>query len=218
MDRRGAGFTLLELMIVVTVMGTMAAMLAPGIGEFLADARASAASEDLVRLSRHMRSRVQETGLAHLLIFIGDDSASGGLGRVRVYEGMNNHCRDTPWPETITDGTIAKGHSIIESVDLGDSSYNVPLSGTDAKKSDENRQVIALTARDGTGALTTVAMCYEPGGGTLLGVGDSSIASFAFTPQTQAVTFTVRRTVNGEQHGPTRDVVFPAGGAARFRF
>jgi prepilin-type N-terminal cleavage/methylation domain-containing protein len=218
MDRRRAGFTLLELMIVVTVMGTMAAMMAPGIGEFLADARASAASEDLIRLSRHMRSRVQQTGLAHLLIFSGIDADSGGLGRVVVYEGMNNHCRQTPWGDAIT-GTIANGHTIVDRVDLGDSSYNSPTGSSPPTKDDTNRQVIALSVRGSLGAADSAAViCYEPGGGTLEGVSDASSASFAFSAQTQPITFVVTRSVSGVRHGANREVVFPAGGAARFRF
>jgi prepilin-type N-terminal cleavage/methylation domain-containing protein len=217
MDRRRAGFTLLELMIVVTVMGTMAAMMAPGIGEFLADARASAASEDLIRLSRHMRSRVQQTGLAHLLIFSGIATDSGGLGRVVVYEGMNNHCRQTPWGQAII-GTVANGHTVVDRVDLGDSSYNSPTGGSAPTKDDTNRQVISLGVRGSLGAPNSAVICYEPGGGTLEGVSDASSASYAFTPQTGPITFVVNRSVSGEQHGANREVVFPAGGAARFRF
>jgi prepilin-type N-terminal cleavage/methylation domain-containing protein len=217
MERQRAGFTLLELMIVVTVMGTMAAMMAPGLGEFMADIRASGAAEDMVRISRHMRSRVQQSGLAHLLVYQGAADVSGGLGRVDVYEGMTNHCRETPWQQTIT-GTVTNGHAIIDSVDLGNTAYNVPTSGTTAKKDDDNRQVIALTVSVNQTAASSAVLCYEPGGGTFQGVADSSIASFAFTPQIQPVTFTVTRSVSGGQRGPTRSVVFPAGGAARFRF
>ena len=214
---RRAGFTLLELMIVVTVMGTMAAMMAPGIGEFLADARASGASEDLIRLSRHVRARVQQTGLAHLLVYSAAVDVSGGLGRVLVYEGMNNHCRQTPWAQAIN-GTVANGFATVDRLDLGDSSYNAPLSGTTAKKDDLGRQVITLTVAGSRGAPDAAVICFEPSGATFEGVGDASEASFAFTAQNAAIVFTVRRSVSGEQRGPNRDVIFPAGGAARFRF
>src|ERR1700753_1681156 len=106
MDRSRPVFTLRELMIAITIMGTMAALMAPGIAEFLADTRASAATEDLIRLSRHVRSRAQETGLAHLIVFDASNGISGALGRILVYEGMNNHCRQTPWPQTLS-GTVA---------------------------------------------------------------------------------------------------------------
>jgi Tfp pilus assembly protein FimT len=198
-------------------MGTMAALMAPGIGEFLADARASSATEDLIRLSRHVRSRAQETGLAHLIVFDASNNISGALGRVLVYEGMNNHCRQTPWPQTIT-GTVANGHTTVDSVDLGSSIYNPVGSGVQARSTDTSRQVIAMAVRGSIGAPTSAIICYEPSGATLEGVGDGSSAGYAFTNQNAPITFTVTRSVSGVQRGPVREVVFPAGGSARFRF
>jgi prepilin-type N-terminal cleavage/methylation domain-containing protein len=96
MGQRRDGFTLIELMIVITIMGSKVAMIAPGLGEFLADARAASAAEAFVRLTRHMQARTQQTGLAHLLYFTTSQGDSNGLGVIRVYEGLNNHCRQTP--------------------------------------------------------------------------------------------------------------------------
>jgi prepilin-type N-terminal cleavage/methylation domain-containing protein len=215
MDRGRHGFTLLELMIVVTIMGTMAALMAPGIGEFLADSRASAASEDLIRLNRHIRSRAQETGLAHLLVFSGDAAVSGGLGQVLVYEGMNNHCRQTPWPQT-TAGSAVDGHTTVDSFDPR--TYNPVGSGVTASAGDTRRQVIVLSVRGSQGAPTAATICFEPSGATLEGVGDGSSNGFGFATQTVPITFTITRSVDGVQRGLVREVVFPAGGQARFRF
>ena len=209
------GFTLLELMIVITIMGTMAALLAPGISEFMADARASSATEDLVRLSRHMRARAQETGLAHLMMFGRTATDSGGLGVFRVYEGMNNHCRTTPWPQTIN-GALSDGHAPIEIVDM--QFYNPAASGYRPTADDSNRQVIAVTAETGAGAVDTVNLCYEPSGATFEGAADTSVTGFVFTRQIANIKFTVTRKVNAVQHGTTREVNFPPGGIARFRF
>jgi prepilin-type N-terminal cleavage/methylation domain-containing protein len=210
------GFTLLELMIVITVMGTMAALLAPGIGEFMADARASSATEDLVRLSRHIRSRAQETGLAHLMVFGRTSNDRGGLGIFRVYEGMNNHCRTTPWPQTIG-GSLSDGHAPVETLDM--LTYNPSGKGLNPTVGDADRQVIAVTAQTGTDpSPTAVILCSEPGGTTYEGATDASLAGFAFTRQTVNIKFTITRTVNSEQHGITREVNFPPGGVARFRF
>jgi prepilin-type N-terminal cleavage/methylation domain-containing protein len=217
MARSSAGFTLLELMLVVTIMGTMAALMAPGVGEYLADTRASAATEDLVRLSRHVRARVQETGLAHLMVYDGSNAVSGGLGLVRVYEGMNNHCRQTPWPDAIG-GSIADGHTAVDTVDLGSSAYNSSTTGSYPSRSDSNRAVIVLSVAGSQGAPTLAIICYEPGGTTLEGVGDGSNAGFAFTNQNTPITFSIARTVSGEARGTVREVVFPGGGNARFRF
>jgi prepilin-type N-terminal cleavage/methylation domain-containing protein len=216
MPARQNGFTLLELMIVITVMGTMAALLAPGIGEFMADARASSASEDLVRLSRHLAARTRETGLAHLLIFGRTSNDSGGLGRVRVYEGMNNHCRSTPWPQALAE-VEDDGHAPIEIVDMA--KYNFRKSSSPATIDDANRQVIALGVSNSLGAPDTAVICFEPSGATYEGSSATATSTgFAFTRQAKAIRFTVTRKVNGEDRGLSRDVLFPPGGIARFKF
>lgn len=218
MRRSQAGFTLLELMIVVTVMGTMAALLAPGIGEFMADARAAGAAEDLVRISRHVRARAQESGLAHLLEFRAGTTDSGGLGVLRLWEGMNNRCRLTPWPQTIN-GTIQNGHTWVEQLDLGLSQYNQPVGGSAPTFDDSGRQVISMRAG---GSITTpeyAALCFEPSGATWQGVSNtSSPAGYVFTRQTQPATFTILRRVDGVTRGAPRTIVFQPGGIARFRF
>ncbi|MET0386434.1 MAG: prepilin-type N-terminal cleavage/methylation domain-containing protein [Polyangiales bacterium] len=218
MRARQAGFTLIELMIVVSIMGTMAALLAPGIGEMLADGRAAAASEDMVGLIRHVRARAQETGLAHLILFGSTSNDSNGLGRLRVYEGMNNHCRQTPWPQTVS-GAVANGHTTVDAVDLGSANYNPPTSGRAATKDDQNRQVIRLQAFDVAGnTIETLALCYEPSGATWEGQSATSDIGYAFTRMVQPITFTVTRKVNTESRGLTRQVVFQPGGIARFKF
>jgi prepilin-type N-terminal cleavage/methylation domain-containing protein len=215
--QRTHGFTLLELMIVVSIMGAMAALLAPGIGEFMADARASGAAQDLLRLNRHIRSRVQETGLAHLMIFSSSSNDSKGLGRVLVYEGMNNHCRQTPWAQTIG-GSVSDGHAPVDQLDLRASTYN-SIAGTGTPSIDDsNRQVISLAASDSTGARETVNLCFEPGGTTLDGTSSQAGAGFSFINQTDIITFTVTRQVNHEERGPVRQITFPPGGGARFTF
>jgi prepilin-type N-terminal cleavage/methylation domain-containing protein len=219
MAKRQAGFTLIEMMIVITVMGTMAALLAPGIGEYIADARATAASEGLVRVSRHVRARAQETGLAHLLIFGNTKDAAGayGLGRMLVYEGMNNHCRQTPWGQATAANGAANGHAPVEALDLGDTSYNPRLGGTANPTVDDlGRHVVGLSAADGLAAYT---FCFEPSGAIWLGTPDATPTSgFKFARQVRPVTFSVRRTLNGTARGVTRNVVFQPGGIARFSF
>jgi prepilin-type N-terminal cleavage/methylation domain-containing protein len=216
-QRQNDGFTLLELMIVVSIMGAMAAVLAPGIGEFMADARASGAAEDLLRLDRHIRARTQETGLAHLMMFSSSGDDSKGLGRVLVYEGMNNHCRQTPWAQTIG-GSVTDGHTPVEQLDLRSSSYNAVSGSTQPSIDDSNRQVISIAASDGTNARETVNLCFEPGGMTLDGTSSQAGAGFSFVNQTDTIIFTVTRQVNHEQRGPLRVVAFPPGGSARFTF
>lgn len=216
------GYTLFEMAVVVVIMGTMAAMVAPGVGEYMADTRASSAAEELLRINRVMRARVNQTGLAHLMMFQSTNDAAGsnGLGRIRVWEGMNNHCNQTPWLQTIN-GTIENGHRPIDVLDLGDSAYNLASDGRAPSASDTNRQVVRIQP---TPNATLVVLCFEPGGNTFVGASatNSPAIGFRFTIQTQPVMFSViRSVVTGgvvKPRGVTRDVLFPAGGNGRMRF
>lgn len=220
--RSTEGYTLLEMSIVVLIMGAMAAMIAPGLGEIMADSRASAATEDLLRLNRVIRARVNQTGLAHLMMFqaSADAAGSNGLGRIRVWEGMNNHCSQTPWLQAIN-GTALNGQMVIDSLDMADTAYNLPTGSSPPSSTDTSRQVIRIAAST-TAALAI--LCFEPGGNTFRGVvaGNAPDIGFNFTPQTAPETFSVIRYINRsggpEQRGVNRDVVFPAGGNGRMRF
>lgn len=221
--RSTEGYTLLELAIVVMIMGTMAALVAPGLSEALADSRANGAAEEMVRINRVIRARVNQSGLAHLLLFRASDDVDGsyGLGRVEVWEGMNNRCTQTPWKDTI-DGDPADGHMPVEVLDLGTSAYNLPFGGRAPRLDDVGRQVVRLFA----GAEETAAMlCFEPGGATYTAAADATVGviAYKFTPQTEAVRFTVRRSIAqaGEDpltRGVDRVVLFPAGGNGRMWF
>lgn len=216
------GYTLLEMSIVVLIMGAMAAMIAPGLGEFMADNRASGASEELVRLNRVIRARVNQTGLAHLMVFVASDDADGsnGLGRIRVWEGMNNHCNQTPWLQTIN-GSADEGHVPVDSLDMGNSAYNLSTGSTAPTATDTGRQVIRIQS---SGNAKFAALCFEPGGNTFVGTatGDSPAVGYTFVRQTDPLTFTVIRQYSRsgtmEDRGVRREVVFPPGGNGRMRF
>ena len=205
-------------MIVITIMGIMAAMIAPGIGEFLADSRASAAAEALVRISRHMQARTQQTGLAHLLEFTAkSNDGSGGLGIVRVYEGMNNHCRQTPWNDTVK-GSADNGHAPVDVLDMSSGEYN-PAAGRPTSL-DQNRQVIALHVVNTVG-IDSAVICIEPGGTVWEGVATSDVgAGYVFTkpPSTKGIKFVVSRKMNNISRGVDRTVFFSTSGIARFQF
>jgi type II secretory pathway pseudopilin PulG len=206
----------MEMMIVISIMGTMAALLVPGIAESMSDARAAGAAEDVVRLSRHVRALSQESGLAYLFVFGSNSDDSGGLGRIRVYEGMNNHCRQTPWPQAIT-GSTADGHAVVDGIDL--LTYNTSSGGRAPTVDDQNRQVIRLQATDAAGTvLTTLYLCIEPSGVTWEGASTSSNTGFTFTRQSTPITFTVSRSINSGARGAPRRVMFDSGSIARFKY
>jgi prepilin-type N-terminal cleavage/methylation domain-containing protein len=220
MPRDRDGFTLIELMIVITIMGAMAAMIAPGIGEFLADSRAAGAAEALVRISRHMQARTQQTGLAHLLVFGSNNNDGGGLGVVRVYEGMNNHCRQTPWAQTIS-GNANDGHAPVDVLDLSSGEFNPTRADSPPTVDDRDRHVISLRVAGAVGAPDAAVICLEPGGTVWEGAASNVVgAGFVFTKplSSKAIVFTVSRKVNSAVRGRDRTVYFSTSGIARFRF
>jgi len=200
------GFTLIEVMMVLVLIGVLSAMIAPGLSEVLADSRQSGAAENLVRLHRFVRARVNETGLAHLVTY--DSAGNNGLGKIRVLEGMNNHCSTTPW------GQAVAGHSPVDVLEMFEFNPAGDLSLGQPAASDTNRQVILLFAGASPG-LATITLCFQPNGMTF--VGTPAGQNWTFQAQQQPVVFTVHRKVSGVQHGVDRQVVFPIGGNARLK-
>jgi hypothetical protein len=78
--------------------------------------------------------------------------------------------------------------------------------------------VIVLSVRGSVGAPDSAFICYEPSGATLQGVSAGNEIGFTFTQQNVPITFTVTRSVSGELRGVPREILFPAGGTARFRY
>jgi prepilin-type N-terminal cleavage/methylation domain-containing protein len=201
------GFTILELMIVVTIITILAAAAAEGFGSSVSDMRASNLEEDLVRIGRRARAEPLGTGMAHLLAFSYD--ANNGLGVLSLSAGDSNRCNlVSSW-----------GASPIEAVKAIDFT-----GGSRSSPPDENAQVINFEPVDPTLQVDdfykTIQICYEPSGTTLLrpsasdqfteGVVNGSVPVYD-------ILFRVTRSTNGEQEGVTRYVVFPFGGSARIQ-
>jgi prepilin-type N-terminal cleavage/methylation domain-containing protein len=193
------GFSLLELMIVIVVMGIITAMIAPGLNEFMADGRHSAAAEQLLRLHRSVRARVSETGLAHLVRF--DSAASGGRGAMQVFEGMNNHCITTPWNDAVVNGA-ANNHFVVDSYDMDDFNKGA-------------HRVVLTASTAAAGAVAALDLCFQPNG--MVYRRNSAGATWTFISLPEPVLFTITRTVDSVGRGVPRQVIFPIGGNARLR-
>src|SRR4249920_3984113 len=90
--RRFAGFTLLELMIVVAIIGITCALAAPGISRAMAISRTDRANHDMVRLMRFARSQSIAFGRTYLVLMV---TTSGG--RAELWEGTTSACRLENW-------------------------------------------------------------------------------------------------------------------------
>jgi prepilin-type N-terminal cleavage/methylation domain-containing protein len=149
-SRRRGGFTIVELMVAVAIIGMMAVAAAPAFSTTLADNRQRSAMVDLLRLANKARALALASGSAHLLRI---RTANNQVGTAALYAGLNGRCLQTPW-ETVAFVT-ANGHGPIESFDMA--AYNPIGAG----------YVIAARAyRDDDDPVNELWICYQPNGET----------------------------------------------------
>ena len=133
-----AGFTLIEMMISLTIIAVMAMIIAPSLSEMQLSSRQTGASMDLVRLGRSVRAQAIATGVAHMLRYNGGPN---GVGLIAVHVGMNSSCLQTPWDQTYA----AANQDLLPRQFFDMAVYN-PSVGSPIQASDTTRQVILLTA------------------------------------------------------------------------
>ena len=203
-----AGFSLVELLISLAIIGIMSAAIAPSIGEMVADNRQASASIDLVRMSRKARALTLATGNAYLLRY------QVGPARARLARAVRGHEQQVPAdavgrrpsPRRRAAGCARSRRStwLI---------YN-PKTSSNPTVDDTGRQVIAATAKVNASVVNEVQICYQPDGEVYTAVPPATLAR---QQQALPVLFRVLRAVNGTSHGQIREIVFPAGGTARAR-
>lgn len=163
-----SGFSLVELMVVVSIIGIMAAGIAPAITSALADGRASNAAVDLVRLGGRARSEATFTGLAHRITYLANQER--GFGRVDLFRGVNNRCNMQTW-----------GGTLIDSVILNQFNFG-------------NTHVINVNPAADYQTQTQIDICYQPDGAMLVRLGGGG--AFAMPP-TDGVGFNITRSPGG---------------------
>ena len=208
--RHADGFSLIELIFALAIIGIMTAAIAPSLSEVLADNREVSAAVDVVRIARKARALTSQTGNAHMLDFVQSDS--NDLGVIHLYAGMNGKCRQTPTDQwaILIPSTTDRMHQV-ESINMA--FYN-PVLGNVPKASDRNRQVIKLRARAGGNPETRVQICLQPDGDAYVATPPSQTT---LVRQSADVVLSVLRSVNDTPRGQDREIVFPPGGTARAR-
>lgn len=92
-SRREAGFTILELMIVVILVGISAAVVGPTLMGTMSINRTNRCMQDIARLMRRARADAIGTGRAHLV----DMPATGTERTFSVYRGDSSSCTRSAW-------------------------------------------------------------------------------------------------------------------------
>ncbi len=194
---RVRGFSLVELMVVIAIIGIGAALAAPAISTAMAERRASQASLDVVRLARRARSETMAFGRAHVLRF-----DATGQGTLRMFRGRTPSCRTSNWdaavggvPLILVAGCPASS-MCVDLVDMNDTRY------------DTGTHQVELSA-PGTG---NHDICYEPNGAMMY---RSAGGAWLDGNAAGGIRMRVQRKVSGVVEGSDRWIVFPWGGTPR---
>ncbi len=188
---REAGLTLLELMVVVSIIAVVAALAAPSVGAAFGERRSSETALDIVRIARRARSEAVGYGRAYLLRFTSNEN-----GRFELFRGDSNRCNNADWGALTGIGCTAANPACRDVVAA-------------AERSTAGQRIEVLAER-GTAAID---LCFEPTGRVLWRGGGALFSDRAAGVMLGGgVRFEIVRAGGA---GVTRRVVFPLGGDAR---
>jgi prepilin-type N-terminal cleavage/methylation domain-containing protein len=190
---RSAGFTLLEMMVVVTIIGVVTALAAPAISRAMAISRADRANHDVVRLMRFARSQSIAYGRAYLL-----HTVSGGNGRLELWEGTTSACRLENWVAIMASGTCDS--SATPSGNCADF--------VDSAAYDTGYHAVSFAS------IGSVDVCFQPNGDALTRVSGST-GAFSVPASGLVQIVTTRLEGSTTAGDPARGAILPVGGAPR---
>lgn len=190
---RRSGFTLLELMTIVTIILIMAAIVAPAAARTYAIFRAQEAASDLLMMARTARREAMESGRATAVRFLPSS------GRVEVRRGTSSLCRATDWAAVFGDACAAvadlNGTTCVDFVDFdqyGTAHHTVTVEAVMGADFD---------------------LCYQPNGEALAAAGDGNV--FSRVTAVSAARMTIVRREGPAAVGPNRELIFPFDSSPR---
>lgn len=199
-NQRNAGFTLMEAMVVVAIIGISAALAAPAIGEAVSERRTNEATHAVVRIGARARAEAMAYGRAHVLVYT--DASAGtpaSNGKLQLWRGMSNLCSANNWGSIITGSCGAGGDANCRDVlDMG-ASYNYG--------SNQVRLRMPNAAQ--------AYICFQPDGEMYVSTGGGTFTPTSPDGRSGGVRFTIDRLRSGGAEGVQRVVIFPFGGEPR---
>lgn len=199
--RAESGFSLLELMVVVTIIAILSAMVLPGYTQAGRERRIQEAAVSVLDLVRAVRSRAMYRGRAQLLVI----QASGSALRLDGWEGSESSCQ------------LSRFGSMAGVLDPMLRVAQLDLSAAEYTRDNLNA-VIALPA--GTSYLE---VCFTPTGNAYFTQMPVSLPSEEWsndalsTGSGGAYRIDVFQVLGGVENGVRRHVVIPLSGNPRMR-
>jgi prepilin-type N-terminal cleavage/methylation domain-containing protein len=174
-QHRQSGFTLIELMIAVIIVGALTALLAPHVRRSVLEQRLGAATRDIAAMVRQARLDTATYGRAHLVWITPTDPSGNPAGGVRVLRGRNNSCVGGAWDALDTQcsaNTSGRG--------LGTECYELLLSSSDyALPLTTSLTLEELTRPSDAVSTNPRGVCFAPSGTTYVSNG-TALATATF--------------------------------------
>ena len=206
-QRSREGFTLVELMIVVTIIGISVLAFSPSFSRAMAEREVSFVTREILRIAKRARTEALGYRRAYLM-YVNPGSSDDLAPVIQLLRAPNNSCVAQAWDSLQTHcDTPTPGSPCVENVDTG----GVSLSST-------GFTVRALeVATDGSTSSDDHALCWAPNGlvytRSPANLGTRLAETNADNTVNGGVLFKLSLYQNGEQVGRDHRVLIPLGGA-----
>ena len=198
--KRSKGFTLVELMVVLAVMGVLVSAALPSMSDGLADRRVAMVARDVVSLFQRARYMSMAYGRAHQVLYA-NDSGSGLTDQAYAFETL----RGTSGACSLTTFDNTAGVKLVDLNCGGNWRCVDHLYANDYDADPTDNDLVRVDGWDDT------TFCYEAGSNNQVFVDTVLYSNWQSANAQAGFGFVVYREREGDPVGVARKVLVPAG-------